>query len=722
MKGVCSEYMKRDEFEKIIELYSIYGFEVAKTEEKCIVFTFSNGYFLNCEIVENGLTEKEKEEYKSQYDQLGYATRIVSFVSIDDAHEKLYTGFFNIAFSKRKSVQEYERFVEQQTQKIFSFMNNGNKYSYVMGRYYEGNISYGTSVVEAIYERINSRGAQLIFVEAAAGFGKTCTSYEVLNRIARDSSTDVPIFIELSKNRNAKVFRHVLLDAIDRNFAYLSSKVVQYEIKNGKIPLIVDGFDELLSKTINEGIHNGNIVEDKSDAQNMLATIAELLGDDSSAKIILTSRKSSLFTGEEFDEWLINNLQDCDVTRYMLEEPTLINWLGHEKVKYIEEKSIPFQSISNPIILCIYASMSYQEFTEKCENVESVLDEYFSCIMKREQQRQSLLLEVEEQYDIMIYLAKNFVEFGITSDETKLIKEIFEMILGKDAIVGYLKRYEDKLYNEERPNEDEFLRKLVYHALLDRKSQDLQVIGFINDFVFGIFIGEAILHDLVDLEKIGNEYIELAATSYAVKSKENRQKLYQKLKFIYDRLDTGQQIMLDINLCGKTAGNYEMGYINSFTFPSKFIIEKEHVFTNVCFNQCVFNQITFYAESFDKCQFIGCVFFECEFIQESSCESDIQFIACEGVDKWSKVKDEVEEQKKDYCRIVLEQYWRPGRANADPRHTYRTLLKGLSTSEYNLVDEAISTLKKKDFLSVKGSYLALNYKKINEIKEVLGRQ
>lgn len=58
-----------------------------------------------------------------------------------------------------------------------------------------------------------------------------------------------PIFTELSKNRKAALFRYVLLDEIDRKFTSLSSELVISEIRNGKVPLIIDGFDELISRS-----------------------------------------------------------------------------------------------------------------------------------------------------------------------------------------------------------------------------------------------------------------------------------------------------------------------------------------------------------------------------------------------------------------------------------------------------------------------------------------
>lgn len=149
-------------------------------------------------------------------------------------------------------------------------------------------------------------GAQLVILEAAAGYGKTCTSYAILKSMSEVDKLDyVPIFTELSKNRKAAVFRYVLLDEIDRKFSSLSSKLVISEIQGGKVPLIIDGFDELISRS-NPSMKTDNNYDDE-DAQTMLDTIAELFQGDCKTKMVLTSRKSAIFTGELFKEWIEKN-------------------------------------------------------------------------------------------------------------------------------------------------------------------------------------------------------------------------------------------------------------------------------------------------------------------------------------------------------------------------------------------------------------------------------
>ena len=117
----------------------------------------------------------------------------------------------------------------------------------------------------------------LFLIEAAAGFGKTCTAYELLLELVTKNIGKIPLFSELSRNRQAKIFRYVLLDEIDRSFPLLSSSLVRNEVRAGNVPVILDGFDELL----HESTSNDQVNYEKTEP--MLETITELLTDSAKA-------------------------------------------------------------------------------------------------------------------------------------------------------------------------------------------------------------------------------------------------------------------------------------------------------------------------------------------------------------------------------------------------------------------------------------------------------
>src|SRR5690606_4626603 len=139
-------------------------------------------------------------------------------------------------------------------------------------------------IIKSITEHLKNKKPHLIIIEAAAGYGKTCTSYELLNGFLESTSCEIPLMTELSRNRGANIFRYILLDEIDRQYPNLDSKIVKHEIQTGRIPLIIDGFDELLKKS-------NIVISDKkevfSEVETMLDTIGNLL--DNKAKIILTT-------------------------------------------------------------------------------------------------------------------------------------------------------------------------------------------------------------------------------------------------------------------------------------------------------------------------------------------------------------------------------------------------------------------------------------------------
>ncbi|HFO8147377.1 TPA: NACHT domain-containing protein, partial [Escherichia coli] len=164
--------------------------------------------------------------------------------------------------------------------------------------------------------------SKLILIEAPAGFGKTCTSYEILNSLISIDGAPIPFFTEFSRDRQAKVFSHVFVREVDRSFRTVKSDLVIDETKNGKIVLVLDGFDELLNDTTSNKTND----IDFEKAQPMLETIGELL--TKSAKVILTSRRAAIFDGEIFQEWKDKYRDNFDVVRYRLNSPEVRDWLS----------------------------------------------------------------------------------------------------------------------------------------------------------------------------------------------------------------------------------------------------------------------------------------------------------------------------------------------------------------------------------------------------------
>ena len=699
--------------EKIIEeieaLYELYGFSKVKQSDDYVDFTYSNGYFYNAEIIKFN-NQIEETKLKREFEEAGYSVRIIEYVSLEKTHELLFNGFFAVKNINDRLLKDYELFGELQSKKLL-----GATYEYVEPKCNWNCEGEQKDLIFGIYEQIQKPGAQLIILEAAAGYGKTCTSYELIKMIA-DNCTDnfAPIFTELSKNRKAALFRYVLLDEIDRKFTSLSSELVISEIRNGKVPLIIDGFDELISRS-NKNMSDPNSVED--DSQTMLDTIAELFEPGCQTKVVLTSRKSAIFTGDIFEEWKDKHLPKCNVTRVSIDEPTVSDWIGFEKTEYLEKHGIPFASIINPILLAFMRSMEMDKFEETCSNVENVISYYFNSLLERERERQSLQLTVKEQYRIMEQIAKDFVEFEIIAEEISFIRDLFIEII-HDNYKSYRDRY---VAIEERPTEEEFATKLAGHALLNRISPQKNQIGFINDFIFGILIGDCILEDDSILEEMDGKYIDIACTAYASRSDEKKNELLEKVLPQIDRLNYEQQLDTEIKLANTIQRNYESHYFSNRSFQDVFF-DGSYGFKKCTFRNCLFKESIFVTRAFEECSFYDCKFYDIEVIRDTTTNRKLIFSAnCVGHEKLMKESayEEANIVTDNYEQIVLKMYWRKGNRFSRGRLPEMFLLRTPNEETRMGIANALESLKHKNLLYKEGHYWFVNTEKIKEIKEIL---
>lgn len=699
--------------EKIIEeieaLYELYGFSKVKQSDDYVVFTYSNGYFYNAEIIKFN-NQIEETKLKREFEEAGYSVRIIEYVSLEKTHELLFNGFFAVKNINDRLLKDYELFGELQSKKLL-----GATYEYVEPKCNWNCEGEQKDLIFGIYEQIQKPGAQLIILEAAAGYGKTCTSYELIKMIA-DNCTDnfAPIFTELSKNRKAALFRYVLLDEIDRKFTSLSSELVISEIRNGKVPLIIDGFDELISRS-NKNMSDPNSVED--DSQTMLDTIAELFEPGCQTKVVLTSRKSAIFTGDIFEEWKDKHLPKCNVTRVSIDEPTVSDWIGFEKTEYLEKHGIPFASIINPILLAFMRSMEMDKFEETCSNVENVISYYFNSLLERERERQSLQLTVKEQYRIMEQIAKDFVEFEIIAEEISFIRDLFIEII-HDNYKSYRDRY---VAIEERPTEEEFATKLAGHALLNRISPQKNQIGFINDFIFGILIGDCILEDDSILEEMDGKYIDIACTAYASRSDEKKNELLEKVLPQIDRLNYEQQLDTEIKLANTIQRNYESHYFSNRSFQDVFF-DGSYGFKKCTFRNCLFKESIFVTRAFEECSFYDCKFYDIEVIRDTTTNRKLIFSAnCVGHEKLMKESayEGANIVTDNYEQIVLKMYWRKGNRFSRGRLPEMFLLRTPNEETRMGIANALESLKHKNLLYKEGHYWFVNTEKIKEIKEIL---
>jgi hypothetical protein len=332
-------------------LYTSYGFEVGSSNSNLGIYLYKKGRYFGVDIIPLihsidvcELAEKQKEEYSDN----GYAASVKKYKTISDAEKELFRSFFEYNNSIIRIKRKYTEFVNKQTRNLLGF-----KYEFINPPF-ELDDELNSKGIEKLTDRILKElidsGPKLIIIEAAAGYGKTCTAYELLNIVStKNDQLKIPLFTELSRNRGANIFRYILLDEIDREYPHLNSELVIKEIKSGNIPLIIDGFDELLDKV---NINNSDASSSFEEVETMLDTIGNLL--ENNAKIILTTRKTAIFSGFEFDSWIEKWEAKFQTFRYNIRDPKLKDWLGDNRYKLIQEKQVPIQHVANPVILTFF--------------------------------------------------------------------------------------------------------------------------------------------------------------------------------------------------------------------------------------------------------------------------------------------------------------------------------------------------------------------------------
>lgn len=712
----CEEKAKWNEID---ELYNLYHFNRGSSGNGFTVYLYEEGYFNNAEIVyEKNTDELEIERITNEYQDTGYAVKKTAYSSIDEVKESLFRGFFKIQQSNNKSKNEYISFCNSQTSKLGGF-----KYEYIRSEYtFDGSKRFG-DILEDICKIFTSKGRQLIILEAPAGFGKTCTSYEILNKIASQESKNVPILAELSKNRRASIFQYVLLSEIDHKFSNLQSDLVINQIREGRVPLIIDGFDELLSQKKQDVDDN-----ESSNAESMLDTIADLLGDSGNAKILLTSRKSSIFSGELFDRWLEGKLNDCSITRIQIMQPTIRNWIDADKLEYFSSSGIDLNTVINPVLLSLIKSLSLEECKELFHSASDVLEKYLESMFTREKERQVLNLTSEEQRFIMQKLASNMVKLDISSASQEDMSSLIEMSVEEN--LGYYMKKNKEVQTEDGVHGDSveaFLNKLTHNALLDRLGTTGNNIGFVNEFIFGVFIGESVINGMIEPQSFQEKYLHFAITAFQSETKQNKELLYNWIIENNLTLNTQMKLAIDFNLKGMLTFDYVDEYISNEVFEKSFNFNSGKYLYNCIFDSCTFSGIHIGDYVFVGCQFINCNFYDVSVDVSGTLDESSIFIACTGADEIEKSftietkQDEKMDTDLDFEKRVLENFWMPGIELADIRKAPRTLYKGFDPKMHKQVSMAIQRLRNKGYIIERIYCYELNKTKMNEIRDILER-
>lgn len=702
--------------DEVISIYRNYGYEVKRDDPEILSFLYKKGRYFGIDIIPLKKTDEIQKKIKQiqcNYSKLGYAVNIKEFETIDEIEKELFKSFFSYDSTISRLKKKYLDFHIKQTKNLL-----GNQYQYIESPFelYDGVDNWSTfGLLETIESVLLRPTPQLIIIEAAAGYGKTCAAYEILNKIINQRNELIsPLFTELSKNRGANIFRYILLDEIDLEFPTLNSELVIHEIKNGRIPLIIDGFDELLDKV---NISNIDEIKAFDEIETMLDTIGKLL--ERNSKVILTTRKTAIFSGLEFDKWYQKWNNKFEITRLSLKEPRIKDWLGLNRLNKIVEKNIPIQYIANPVILSYLKNILDEDFENQIENPDLLVKQYFDKMLERERERQNLIITIEKQYEIFKNVARMLLDFDITVESKDFFKDIIKDQNSK------LLEYTRTLYTgQEKPTLENLVETLANHALLDRKGRDESQIGFINDFVLGILVGEIICESTN--EKIENDYsyymLDLACTAYKVQNRKNKSVLWEKVNSVTHKLQPISIFNYDITLEERLKRNYTNLSIYDSTFHNigfnVFIVE------NTAFLNCYFKNCSFDTEIFKGVSFIDCIFDSCNVVNDDYLDStkEISTIKCslkkcQILEHYNYPPTEDTRIFNDLEIVLLSRIFK---ISGTKSHHIMQLLHFFEKGEHKLITRSLETLEKREYIQIKGSHINFNINKLSIIKSELG--
>lgn len=704
-----------NEYENLIRLYEEYGFELERRYEKeqVLVFGMTGGYFRNVDIICVTQTSKP-EKAKKEYEEAGFSVTVRVYREYDQIESDLFSGFFQLKNNKERFKKEYERF----SNSVVSMFGESAEYKYLSSPYFLNEQLQETDIVSGIESRIDEDKPILFLIEAAAGFGKTCTAYEIA-KLINEKSNHIPFLAELSRNRQARIFKHVLLDEIDRVFPSLSSRLVEREIKNGRVITVLDGFDELL--------RDGDTDADFEGKEPMLETIGQYLRGQ--AKLILTTRKTVLFEGDSFFDWIEENSSNFELVRLRLGEPKIRDWLNPER--YQNVKSVvgqELENISNPVLLSYLRCISDESFNKLCEESSNLVESYFNFMLEREKTRQDLSLTVDEQHKVLDLIAFDMMELDYTSEERDYIVDLISEGC-EQLIANSIERYPP----ESKPRKEEVAHKLASHALLDRSIRKPDYIGFINDFVFGNYIARNIIERDSWIDDKWS-FIEPAITSYKHRNKQQKDKLFSALERMNSYLSVSQRILIGLSLINQINFEIENEQVEDINFD-RVIIGNESI-TKTNFIGCVFKNCEINVSKIIDTTFLMCEFYSCSVVGEAI-SPQIYLINCiiekdfeEDIKR--KIADLISVSKSNDGtdvlafaeRVVLERFWPVGRDTITYKHRP---IKGICKNYGQLTPRelfnAIESLKAKRILlePQSPSFVEINFNKLTEIKSILGR-
>jgi len=710
------------DIEYIINLFKKYGFDHRKSisTKDYLAFTYKSGFFHNAELVSLNIKEKDRIDLEmnsslAELEKLGFSTKKSFYATAEDLEEKLFNGFFQVENWRKRVDSDYKN----HTKRILKTLPSGPlNYEYITVPYLKNNIPQELNLVKNIINDLESEGPLLAIIEAPAGFGKTCTSFEIIKNLIDDENLPLPFFTEFSRDRQARVFSHIFVREVDKSFNSVKSDAVVAEVRNGRIVVVLDGFDELL--------HDNSVeIDSNSDFENaepMLETISELLTKN--AKVILTSRRSAIFDGEIFNDWLSRYEDKFKINRYRLDQPQTKDWITPEKYKALSDSNIDIDKLSNPVLLSYLRFLDQKTFDDLCGSPSLIVERYFSSMLEREMERQDLRMTPVMQSELLTLVAEDMCEKNYTSDsKEKIINLIKEK--ANHLLIEVRATYPPK----DRPTLDKLATTLSNHAFFDKSSGD-EDIEFINEFVFGNYISAAILRCQDDWMASDERFIEPAVLAYVPRAKEERKILWNGLGSMRAFLDASSRMKFEASLIESVeCQEYDHSDIRSINLKKTKLFSSGKISGSVFYNS-TFTETSFNLNNFEDITFINCSFWSCTYEADKSKTLSVDFYNCDDNNRFIVDIESLEKNsdlkvpEPEISEFILAKMWPLGSPSIERLHHFLgNLCKSDKYSKKEIL-RGIKILKNKNIISVANdvNFVVINKVKIPEIKQILGRE
>lgn len=693
------------------EIYRRYGFELAKTYEveDVVVLTLKTGYFDNADIVPLSLEAKTERAF-DEFSKAGFACTVREFLAPKQTEAHLFKGFFSVASILDRLRKDYVQF----TTSIVRPYADDAKYEYINAPYDVNGKRGEKSPADEVVSRLSETKPILFLIEAAAGFGKTCTAFEIVHLLSSKGDY-LPLFSELSLNRKAPIFRYVLLDEIDRKFPTLSSRLVQTEMMNGRVVTILDGFDELLRKTDDS---------DEFDKQEpMLETIGHFLTGN--AKIVLTTRRTVLFEGDAFHAWAAKYADIFELVRIKIREPSIVDWLPEDRLNAINSTTLNIQTeLSNPVLLSYLRCIPKDKFDTVVSSPQNLVERYFNFLLEREQIRQDLKMSVEIQKSILTTIAEDMITLGYTSERRDYIVELILRSCVQEIESALI------LYPiTERPDREFLANKIASHALLDRSNKEENKIGFMNEFVLGYFVSRNIFQQSEWLND-DLRFLEPAVAAYRPRTIEDKAALLEKIHTSLEFTPVSYRIDFTAKLVGFL--DFPLATDEAEGLDLDQVLFNRMSIRDFQFNDCIFRSCHFELTLMSNVTFLNCRFYDDNTasgfpdgpIYVLGDTGDSTFLRSAIQARSSLIEEPAIGRLQMLERYVLEKFWPIGREKLMHKHRpISGICKGNGDYKPDELFDAVMGLKKTGILLQPNhvSFAEINFDHLSKIREILGR-